>query len=574
MQIRKNRGLFFGVFIAYGIGILLADMALPLWYRHIIDLVSSTTDRISIWPSLLHYLLFVAITMVAYNIFFRIGDYALSLFQARTMKNLADYAFTTLTKHSYQFFANSFSGGLVTKVKRFVRSFMDAHDNIVYTFWFTSIQVLGAITVLCFVALPLAIILGTWTIIYVWFAWVMTKKKMPFDLKESTTDSKVTGRLADVITNILNLKIFSSRSREIKGFETVTEVERTARYRAWRYGNMIYGLQAIFFSVLEFSIILASLYLWREGIISVGIIVMMQFYLFAMFHNLWNLGKSMGRVSKHFADASELVEIFETPIDILDPVTPEKLVITSGNLKIDKITFYYGDQDNPVFKNFTLELPAGQTVGLVGHSGAGKSTITKLLLRFADIQKGAITIDGQDIRNITQDDLRSKIAYVPQEPILFHRSLRENIAYGNPNATEKEIIEASKKAHAHEFIINLSKGYETLVGERGIKLSGGERQRVAIARAMLKDAPILILDEATSSLDSVSEGYIQEAFKELMRGRTTIVIAHRLSTVQKLDRLVVIADGKIVEDGTHAELIAKKGVYANFWEHQTSGFIE
>jgi len=317
-----------------------------------------------------------------------------------------------------------------------------------------------------------------------------------------------------------------------------------------------------------------AFYFWREGSVSTGTVVLILIYLIEMFGNLWDVGKAMGRISKNLADASELVDIFETPIDIRDPLHSEPLRIEHGKIAFDHMSFRYGKKTNSVFADFTLHMPAGQRLGLVGSSGAGKSTITKLLLRFADIQEGSITLDGQDIRHITQDDLRSTIAYVPQDPILFHRTLRENIAYGKPGVTEEEIIDAAKKAHAHEFISKFPQGYETLVGERGIKLSGGERQRVAIARAMLKNAPILILDEATSSLDAVSERFIQEAFSELMKNRTTIVIAHRLSTIQGLDRIVVLEDGNIVEDGTHEDLLIKKGTYYNFWEHQTAGFIK
>src|SRR3989344_4515244 len=227
-----------------------------------------------------------------------------------------------------------------------------------------------------------------------------------------------------------------------------------------------------------------------------------------------------------------------------------------------------------IFNKFNLDIKSGERVGIVGHSGAGKSTITSLILRFMDVSDGRIIIDGQDIRNVTQDDLRSVISYVPQESILFHRTIRENIAYGKQNSTEEKIISAARKAHASEFISQLSKGYDTFVGERGVKLSGGERQRIAIARAMLKNAPILVLDEATSSLDSVSESYIQDAFNELMKGKTTIVIAHRLSTIQKMDRIIVLDKGQIVEEGTHKELLEKNGMYANLWNHQTGGFLD
>jgi len=239
-----------------------------------------------------------------------------------------------------------------------------------------------------------------------------------------------------------------------------------------------------------------------------------------------------------------------------------------------KDVFFEYNFNQDVLTNFSLDIAPGERIGIVGHSGAGKSTITKLLLRSNDVTSGTISIDGQDIRNVTQDDLRGVISYVPQEPILFHRPIKENIAYSKPNASNEEIIEVAKKAHADEFISRLSDNYDTLVGERGVKLSGGERQRVAIARAMLKDSPILMLDEATSSLDSVSESLIQDAFNELMKNKTTIVIAHRLSTIQKMDRIIVLNEGEIVEQGTHKELLEKDGVYADLWNHQTGGFLE
>ena len=573
-QARKHRGYFALVFVGYGLGVIVADIINPLWYREIIDVVSSESGRASAWPRLITLLFYVGATMIVYNILYRIGDLAISRFQSKTMKDLADFSFTKLTNHSYKFFANSFSGSLVTKVKRFIRAFMDMHDNVSFIFWMTTIQILGVMITLVVIAPLLALFFFMWMALYIPLAIYLTRQKIPLDLDESTSDSKVTARLADVITNILNLKIFSSRAKEIDEFAKVTEQERFARQKSWSFGNKIWLIQSILLTILEFAGIGFSLYLWHIGYISAGTVVLVQLYISIMWHNLWNIGKAMGKISKNFADASELVEVFETPIEIKDPEQPEPLKIGGGELKIKAISFRYGKDASRVFKDFSLTIPAGARIGLVGSSGAGKTTITKLLLRFADVQEGAILIDGQDIRNITQDDLRSKISYVPQDPILFHRTLRENIAYGNPHATEEQIMEASRRAHAHEFISKFPKGYETLVGERCIKLSGGERQRVAIARAMLKDAPILILDEATSSLDSVSERYIQEALHELMKNRTTIVIAHRLSTVRNLDRIIVIKHGAIVEEGTHDELMSRIGIYAKFWEHQTSGFIK
>jgi ABC-type multidrug transport system fused ATPase/permease subunit len=269
----------------------------------------------------------------------------------------------------------------------------------------------------------------------------------------------------------------------------------------------------------------------------------------------------------------EMVDIFKQVPDVLDIPNPEKSKIKEGSIEIKNMSFTYPNGTS-VFSNFLLKVHSGEKVGLVGYSGSGKSTITKLLMRFVDISSGEILIDGQNIVKIRQDDLRNNISYISQEPILFHRSIKDNIAYSWPEASEEQIFASAKSAHADEFISNLKYGYDTLVGERGVKLSGGERQRVAIARAMLKPTPILILDEATSSLDSISESYIQEAFGELMKGKTTIVIAHRLSTIQKMDRIIVLDNGKIVEEGTHKELLERNGMYADLWNHQTGGFME
>jgi ATP-binding cassette subfamily B protein len=291
---------------------------------------------------------------------------------------------------------------------------------------------------------------------------------------------------------------------------------------------------------------------------------------------LWGLGTLSRTLEQSLSDAEELTEILDTPIDVTDPPNPERVRISKGEIHFDDVSFTHADskEEDVLFHGFTLRIRPGEKIGLVGQSGSGKTTLTKLLLRFSDIDGGAISIDGQDITHIKQEDLRAHIAYVPQEPALFHRSLAENIAYGKPGADKDEILEAARKAHADEFIQKLPNGYDTTVGERGVKLSGGQRQRIAIARAILKDAPILVLDEATSALDSESEKLIQDALKRFMKGRTTLVIAHRLSTIQNMDRIVVLHDGRIMEQGSHEELLARNGAYAELWRHQTGGFLE
>jgi ATP-binding cassette subfamily B protein len=297
-------------------------------------------------------------------------------------------------------------------------------------------------------------------------------------------------------------------------------------------------------------------------------------YTAAIGHRLWEFQNVLRQYNRAFGDASDMVQILAIPPGITDPEKPEKTRIVRGSIRFENMTFTFRENKKPLFSSLNLHVKAGEKIGLVGHSGSGKTSLTKLLLRFNDVDSGRILVDGQDIRSITQDDLHEHIAYVPQEPLLFHRTLAENIAYGRPDASMREIEAIAKMANAYEFIEKLPEGYDTLVGERGVKLSGGQRQRVAIARAMLKNAPILVLDEATSALDSESEVLIQEALWKLMEGRTAIVIAHRLSTIQKMDRIIVLDHGTIVEEGSHKELIRKGGTYARLWSHQSGGFIE
>jgi ATP-binding cassette subfamily B protein len=278
--------------------------------------------------------------------------------------------------------------------------------------------------------------------------------------------------------------------------------------------------------------------------------------------------------NRSISDASDMAEILQQEAEVQDPAEPEPLRMNKGAVTFQNVTFTHQGSDDALFAKLDLQIKPGEKVGLIGHSGSGKTTFTRLLLRFSDIDSGEILIDGQNIAHVTQDDLRSAIAYVPQEPLLFHRTIQENIAYGRPGASKAAVLKAARRANADEFITSLPQGYDTLVGERGVKLSGGQRQRVAIARAILKDAPILVLDEATSALDSESEKLIQAALWNLMQGRTAIAIAHRLSTVQRMDRIIVMDDGAITEQGTHAELLQKKGTYAKLWAHQSGGFLE
>lgn len=326
-------------------------------------------------------------------------------------------------------------------------------------------------------------------------------------------------------------------------------------------------------SINAFSILVAIV-LGVKLSISVGVIYLILNYTLNIARRLWDLNNLIRSLNRVFGDAYDMTEILQISPEVEDKPQAKKMKAKEGKIVFRDVTFGYKDSSRKLFQNLNLTIQPGEKIGLVGQSGGGKTTITKLLLRFMDIQTGSIAIDGQDIAEVQQGSLRKAIAYVPQEPLMFHRSLKDNIRYGQLGVDDSAIIASSKKANAHQFITSLPNGYETTVGERGTKLSGGQKQRVAIARAMLKDAPILLLDEATSALDSESEVLIQDALWKLMEGRTAIVIAHRLSTIQKMDRIIVLNEGKIVEEGSHSELLERNGTYAKLWAHQSGGFLE
>jgi ATP-binding cassette subfamily B protein len=573
LQIRKYKWSFFLTFVAYALAVVLSNIVNPLLYKKIIDLISGASPDALLAQSLFVIIAQIALAVTGYQIFYRVGDYLMVYFQANVMREIRDDTFSRLLNHSYKFFSNNFSGSLVSKTKRFAVSFERMSDIISFNFWFTIVQLSGVFIVLFLEVPKIALAFLVWAITYVLITILFIRKKIKYDLVEANADSRVTARFADAITNILNIKIFSGVGRERSQFKEVTSDEYNKRIKAWNFANFQNTVQGFLMAMLQLVVIYFMVDLWLEGLISTGMVVLVQIYMFGVFDHLWDLGKSMVRFFKSLAEAQEMVELLDQKPDILDIANPEMCHVSQGRVSFNNVNFEY-IKDNVIFQDFNFEVMPGERIGLVGHSGSGKSTIVKMLLRFSDISSGEILIDGQNISKISQDDLRDKISYVPQDPILFHRNIKENIAYSNPSATESEIIEAARKAHAHEFILSLPNGYDTLVGERGVKLSGGERQRIAIARSMLKRAPILLLDEATSSLDSISETYIQDAFNELMRGKTTIVIAHRLSTIQKMDRIVVLSEGQIVEEGTHKKLLEKRGFYYELWSHQTGGFLD
>ena len=522
--------------------------------------------------------------IIAFVVIVGIGElilWRLVMFLQWTMNDKVIYelnrkVFDALSEQSMEFHTNRFGGSLVSQSNKFTGAFARLADlylfNIapmVYAFVFTFI-ILAPI-------LPwFAVALAVFAILFMGVAWVSFRSIRELNVVEAETHNKVSGQIADSITNILAVKSFSREKHEKKRFEKFASDAREAGFkirtavilRDFWFGLIITVIMTSAFVTLIFGSV------WFG--VAIGTLMLAVSYSMQILGNLWGFNGMLRQLNRIFGDAREMSLILNTHQSVSDAPHATKLEADKGKLEINDMTFRHADakKSDTIFKNFNLAIKPGQRVGLVGHSGSGKTTLTKLILRFSDIQKGEILIDGQSISAVTQGSLREAIAYVPQEPMLFHRTLRENIMYGKPDATPEQVTEAARRANALEFIEKLPEGFETLVGERGIKLSGGQRQRIAIARAILKDAPVLILDEATSALDSESEKLIQEALAELMKGRTSIVIAHRLSTISKLDRIIVMHDGEIIEDGNHDKLLKKKGQYARLWAHQSGGFIE
>ncbi len=557
-------------FFVYGVAIVLSSIVLPLFYRDIIDVVTSVDSPDQAKDSLFAIIKLIAGTIIIANILFRIGDFVLIRFQSRTMRDLSNYVFKILEKHSYSFFSNEFVGSITAKVRRFVHAFEHMLDTGMFRFFFSFLQILGVLVVMFFVAPPIGWVFLFWFFTYILVVALRVRLQIKYNLEESSVDSRVNARLADVMSNILAVKMFSAEKIEDDFYRQKTKEQEGKRMRSWSFAITSMAIQGFLLGVLEIVAIWLAVTLWLEGEISTGTIVLVQSYILVLIGGLLSIGQRIIGFFQDLTRAQEMVDILDLKEGVKNPKNPKKLKITCGKIDFNNVSFKYDDENDYVLKNFSLTINSGEKVGLVGPSGAGKSTITKILLRFIDISKGSVKIDGQDIREITQQDLRSSIAYVPQDALMFHRTIKENIAYGKPEASKEEIIKAAKRAKIHDFIDQLPNKYETMVGERGVKLSGGEKQRIAIARAILKDVPLLVLDEATSSLDTISEIAIKEALNELMKGKTTLVIAHRLSTVKGMDRILVLRYGEVVEQGTHKELLnLEDGLYASLWSHQS-----
>lgn len=486
---------------------------------------------------------------------------------------LSHLAFEAVVNQSMTFHSNRFSGSLTSAANKLPNAFINLKSGFLWDIYPLALTILFSIGVAAFVCPPFAIILIIYTATYLAVAITTFYKTRHVDAALATAENKQTGQLADAITNELSIKSYAREKFEKTRFERATKrthdaTINVAKVSLWRNMSMNVVNMITFVALLILIVMSHDLF----GL-SIANIVFLYSLSNSLLSNMWTINHILRNINRSLGDAKEMVEILDLPY-IIDDKTDKSLKVGDAKIDFRHVTFSHEKQKDKLFEDFSLEIKPGESVGLVGVSGSGKSTLTKLLLRFDDVKAGAIYIDEQDIRDVTQKTLREAIAYVPQESSLFHRSIFENVAYGKPGATDEEVFEAVRLAHADEFIADLPDGYDTMVGERGVKLSGGQRQRIAIARAILKDAPILVLDEATSALDSESEAAIQQALSNLMEGRTSIVVAHRLSTIAGLDKIVVLRDGKIVEQGSHKELLKAGGEYAKLWSRQSGAFLE
>ncbi len=565
------------VLIGFAIGTVMQSVLVPVLYKKFFDFLQNSADIHATAILLTHTIISIASLNLIGWIGNRSAAFALVQFEIRVMRDVRQYAYDYVLGHSYSFFSNNFTGSLVQRINRFTRAFERLADRILMDIVPLIIKIIGASIVLSLIDKRLAIGIIIWIIVFVITSFVFSRMKLKYDIQGATVDSKVAATLSDSISNYSAIQFFTGARSESKKFGTVNKEFTDIFSKKWNITNGIDMVQSFLNLLVEFFIFYYAIKYWEMGFVTIGTFALAQAYIITISGSLWGFGRIIRDLYEGTADAKEMVEILHLPHEIQDIPNATTLKVDKGGIEFKNVLFTFGkdkENKNPVFNGLNLSIKAGEKVALIGSSGAGKSTLVKLLLRLHDIKGGEIFIDGQNIRNVTQESLRENISLVPQDPALFHRTLMENIRYGRRDATDEEVVNASKHAHCDIFINDFPYKYETYVGERGVKLSGGERQRVAIARALLKNAPILVLDEATSSLDSHSESLIQDALHTLMEGKTTLVIAHRLSTIRKMDRIIVLGKEGILEDGSHEDLLKTNGQYSKLWNLQAGGFAD
>lgn len=550
------------------------QIMIPYAIKKLIDVhMAETLDsNVSIFA---HYreplILFVSLSL-GILIFSRASGAMLVMVGPSLRRKVRTDLYHYLQYHSQRFFSSHFSGSLSNRISEVSMSVNHSMWTILFDFWPIVVTFSFSLYLLLNAHKGLGLFLGGWIIFYIAVSYFLARKCREYAKNFAAARSTVSGKIVDAVTNIMNTKLFTQLDFERKHLGEYLSYEvDTARKTFWFMEKMRW-FQFVATLSLQVAIIVYSLTIWQRREITVGEFSMIASLSLLIISDARGLSRRFLEFFEYIGNITDGVKIMIVSHDIVDEESAKKINVLDGSIEFKNVEFAYAE-GKKVFENLNVKIPAGQKVGLVGFSGSGKSTFLNLILRFYEINKGEILIDGQDINKVTQDSLRAHVSVIPQEPMLFHRSLMENIRYGRLGASDEDVLKASKAAHAHEFILEKPEQYKALVGERGIKLSGGQRQRIAIARAFLKNAPILLMDEATSSLDSFTEKLIQASLENLMKKRTVLVIAHRLSTISQLDRIIVFHNGKIIEDGTHEELIRNDGHYSKMWNMQAGGFL-
>jgi ATP-binding cassette subfamily B protein len=568
----KKQKLAFIIFFIAPLVMVLENNAIPYSLKMIVDALGTFTQGSNVFKVVAPALFLGGGSWLILVIVLRLQNWWQAYVLPKFLADIRMSVFDHVSNQSHQFFSNQMSGSLANKINDLPRALNTIFELITWYAIAAFASIFVALIIMCTINYWFAIVLLTWIVVQLFISYKLSKRVDHYSNENAEDKSELSGKIVDSLSNSSAVKLFSRGKAEFAYILTSQSKEQHSNTKLTLYMNIFRLYLDIPITIMLATMISLLLYFWQERLITTGDLVFIFNVSFSIMIQMWYLCHAIADFSREMGIARQAVAILSAPIEVKDVDNAKNLVVSEGCIQFENVTFDY-NKGKKIFENKSITIPAQERVGLVGYSGSGKTTFINLILRFFNVKSGRILIDGQDISQVSQHSLRAAISMIPQDTTLFHRTLMENIRYGNSSASDEEVLSASKRACCDDFISLLPEGYNTLVGERGIKLSGGQRQRIAIARAILKNAPIVILDEATSQLDSLTEETIQSSLKELMASKTTIVIAHRLSTLLNMDRILVFREGKIVEDGTHEELITQNGLYKSMWNAQIGGFL-